>query len=489
MRELWPHQQAAIDAAYRAVGEGCRRLMIQIPTGGGKTTVASTLTLRALAKGRKVIFTVPAVQLVDQAAQEFFRAGIRDIGVMQADHPMTDMSKPVQIASIQTLQRRFIPPADLVLVDEAHRQFEWLTNWMGQEDWAHVTFIGLSATPWSRGLGRLYDRLIIAATTKGLIAEKLLSPFEVYAPSKPDLSGVETTAGDYNQKQLSGVMGKRTLVADVVETWIKLGEGRPTICFAVDRIHAKTLQQQFETKSIGCGYLDQESTRKEREDVRVALANGAISVVCNVGVLTTGVDWDVRCIILARPTKSEILFCQMVGRGLRIAPGKQNCRILDHSTTTLNLGFVTDIHHTGFKESTLSSRQDVEKKTALPKECPRCHHVRAPQILECPACGYLPELTSSVQTEAGELVSLADARRSNRQDDWPEKVIFIRQLRAYALERNLKDAWVSWRYKAKYGVWPNDPRVRYADPAAGVSREVRSWITSQNIRHAKGRHV
>jgi DNA repair protein RadD len=90
-----------------------------------------------------------------------------------------------------------------VIVDEAHRMSKFVTDWMGNDDWAGVPFIGLSATPWAKGLGRLYDKLIIAATTQQLIADKHLSPFRVFAPSHPDLTGVRTRAGDYHEGDLS----------------------------------------------------------------------------------------------------------------------------------------------------------------------------------------------------------------------------------------------------------------------------------------------
>jgi DNA repair protein RadD len=180
--------------------------------------------------------------------------------------------------------------------------------------------IGLSATPWTRGLGQHFDKLVIGATTQQLIDEGYLSPFKVFAPSSPDLSDVRTVAGDYHGGELGEAMNKNKLVADIVDTWKRLGEGRPTLCFAVDRAHAKNLQQQFDEAGIRCGYVDAYTSLEEREEVRQRFHSRELEVVCNVGVLTTGIDWDVRAIILARPTQSEMLFTQMIGRGLRTAP-------------------------------------------------------------------------------------------------------------------------------------------------------------------------
>lgn len=489
MRPLRPHQSQAIDSLRRALAAGSKRPMLQAPTGAGKTVLAAAIIDLARAKRNRVIFTVPAISLIDQTVREFYAEGIRDVGVIQANHPMTDPSKPVQIASLDTLRRRWIPESQLVIVDEAHRKSTFLEDWMSRDEWLSVPFIGLSATPWTKGLGRLYDRLIVAARTGELIEQGFLSPFRVFAPTHPDLSKVRTVAGDYHEGDLSGVMSEKTLTADIVRTWLEKGEGRPTLCFAVDRTHARTLQAQFEASGVSCGYVDANTPLDEREDVRKKFARGDYQVVCNVGVLTTGVDWDVRCIILARPTKSEMLYVQIIGRGLRTADGKPDCLVLDHSDTTLRLGFVTDIHHDRLSDGTMTEgdRRAGDIEPAKPKECPKCHYVREPRVPTCPACGHVPEKVSQVETREGELVDLTAARKANRSEDWSEKVAFIAQLKAYQIETGKAEGWVAHKYRARYSCWPNDPRVKYARPAPAVSPEIRSWIKSQAIRYAKGR--
>ncbi|MEH3117040.1 MAG: DEAD/DEAH box helicase family protein [Methylorubrum populi] len=324
-RELRPHQARIIEQLRRSLSTGHRRPMVQAPTGAGKTVVAGAIVKGALAKGKRVLFVVPAIALIDQTVRSFFAEGIEDIGVIQGNHPMTDGTKPVQVASIQTLQRREIPPFDIVVIDEAHRWFEMLGLWMAAPDWATVPFVGLSATPWTKGLGKHYDDLIRVTTTAELIAAGYLSPFRVYAPSHPDLSGVRTVAGDYHEGDLGEAMNKPELVADVVTTWRQRGENRPTFVFAVDRPHAKRLQAEFERAGVACGYIDAYTKPDEREALFRRFTAGELRVISSVGCLTTGVDLDVRCIVLARPTKSEMLFVQIIGRGLRTAPGKTDC--------------------------------------------------------------------------------------------------------------------------------------------------------------------
>ncbi len=134
-RQLRPHQVAILDRLRDSLRSGRRRPMVQAPTGAGKTVVAGAIVRGSLAKSRRILFVVPALSLIDQTVRSFFAEGIHDVGVIQGSHPMTDASKPVQVASIQTLQRRAIPPFDIVVVDEAHRWFEMLGVWMADPAW------------------------------------------------------------------------------------------------------------------------------------------------------------------------------------------------------------------------------------------------------------------------------------------------------------------------------------------------------------------
>ena len=480
-RELRPHQAAAITMLRQSLGAGKRRPMLQAPTGFGKTLLAAAIVEGALAKRKRVIFVVPAISLIDQTVQAFYAEGIHDIGVMQGNHVMTDWTKPVQVASIQTLRRRRTPDADLVIVDEAHRRDTHLTRWLHSPEWSHVPFIGLSATPWAKGLGKDYDDLIIAATTADLIEAGYLSRFRVFAPTNPDLSKVRTVAGDFHEGDLADVMGDAKLVADVVTTWLQRGENRPTLLFAVDRAHAQALERQFQEANVSTGYIDGNTPPEEREAVRKRFHSGAVKVVCSVGCLTTGVDWDVRCIVLARPTKSEMLFVQIIGRGLRTAPGKADCLVLDHSDTHLRLGFVTDIRHDRLDDGKPREASTTERKEALPKECPKCAYLRPPRVRTCPSCGFVAEAVSEVAPAKGHLAELTPKAA---QADIRVKQRWYSELLAIAADRGYKPGWAANQYRKKFGVWPA-PRL-FAEEAT-PSPEVIGWVRSQQIAFAKAR--
>jgi superfamily II DNA or RNA helicase len=478
---LWPHQSTAIDLIWRSMAEGRRRPILMMATGAGKTKTAVAIILRALAKGKRVVFVVPALELIDQTIAAFRKEGIQEIGVIQADHPETDPTRPVQIASAQTLARRMLPDTDLVIVDEAHRVQRRIFEWM--KLCPKLPFIGLSATPWTKGLGKHYDDLIIGATTRQLIREGYLSPFRVFAPSHPDLTGVHTVAGDYAEDELAEAMDKPHLTADVVSTWLKLGESRPTLCFAVNRAHAHSLERDFRHAGVACGYIDGNTDRAERDEIRRAFELGDIRVVVNVGVLTTGVDWDVRCLILARPTKSEMLYVQIIGRGLRSAEGKADCLILDHSDTTMNLGFVTDIHHEKLSDGSerkASASRRPERPAPKPKECPSCSYLKPAGVHKCPSCGFAPHRVQDVQTVQGELAHLGGKQIKASMDDkrrWYAMLLWHEDFKKY------KMGWAARQYRDKFGVWPNGLNVQPIEPDA----QVRSWIKYSLIKWVKGK--
>ena len=491
-RPLYEHQQKALEMLRESLSKGKKRPILQASTGFGKTRLAGEIISNATSKGKRVTFVVPRKSLVDQTVQSFYRDGIIDIGVIQADHHMTDWSKPVQVASIQTVHHRGYPKSDIVIVDEAHMLYKGQIQWIQDHDFRDVPFIGLTATPWTKGLGKYYDDLLIASTTQDLINKGFLSKFRVFTSEmKVNLNGVKVTGGDYNEKQLDEAMNKSSLVADVVETWLKKGDGRQTLCFAVTCQHAQALQAQFEQAGIPCGYIDAHTKDDDRTEIFNKFKSGRHKVLCNVGVLTTGVDLDVRCIILATSTKSEILFTQIIGRGLRTADGKDDCIIIDHGNTHKELGFVTDIYKETLDDGKPNrAEKSKKKKVKEPRECPDCHALIPVGIFACPECGYTPKAKDLVAVVDGELKEF----KGSPQSDIPRNMIkiggkllhkgnFFGQLKQHALTRGYKPGWAALKFKEFTGEFPNYAIEGY-DPEE-ITPQVASWITSRAIAWAK----
>ena len=483
--QLRDYQADAIQKLFASIKGGNLRPVLQSPTGSGKTVIGAELIRLARSKGRRVLFCVPALSLIDQTVERFEKQGITEVGVIQSMHPMTDPRQPIQICSVQTLARRGIPDADLAIIDEAHVMFKLYEDWFNQPEWVNKPIIGLSATPWAKGMGKIWNDLVIGTTTQNLIDFGHLSPFRVFACAHPDLSGVKTLAGDYELKSLGTAMDKPKLVADIVSTWLEKGQNRPTLCFAVNRLHAKAIQARFEQAGVRTGYVDAYTDLLERQSLANKFQNGDITVIVNVGVLTTGVDWDVRCIILARPTKSEILYTQIIGRGLRTAKGKDYCLILDHSDTTLSLGFVTDIHHERLDDGrrNIASKAPVKK----PKECPNCKVLLPPKSLTCDACGHEIKLKSNIYSLPGELQELDENRRFKPKFVVPEadQELFYRELLTHASVKGWKEGWAYWAFQDKFKTKPSSHWSR--KPVDVISPSTMSWITSRNIAQAKSR--
>lgn len=490
LRPLRPHQERALEALRNSLRVGHKRPLIQAPTGFGKTLTAAHVISRALDKGNRVIFTVPALSLVEQTVAAFEAEGIGCVGVMQGDHVRTDPTQPVQVCSVQTLARRQKPEAALVIIDEAHRMFASVNKWMKDPHWADTPFVGLSATPWSRGLGKYYDDLIVAARTGELIEAGFLSKFIVFAPSEPDLSDVRTVAGEYHQGELSEACNKAKLVGDIIETWQQGGQDRPTLCYGVDRAHAEHIQQRFIEAGVAAEYIDCFTDAAERERIFRRFRAGTTRIICNVGTLTTGVDLDVRCIIDAKPTKSEILFVQTIGRGLRTAPGKDKLIVLDHAGNHLRLGMVVDIHHERLDdgEPRKAGARDREKSAPLPRLCDCCKAVMPRDAKVCEQCGATREAKSAVAMVDGELVELGSQKRANWSPTIEDKALFYGELRSLANERGYSEGWASHKFREKFGAWPNDPRIRFAPPAA-PSLKTKQWVRSRAIAFAKGRRA
>jgi len=471
-----------------ALREGHRRVVLQAPTGSGKTILAAGAIDSALSKGKRVVFTVPALELIDQTVTRLFEQGITDVGVIQGKHPMEDWSKPVQVASVQTLMNRERPETDLWMIDECHVFFKYYETLFAE---ATQPIIGLSATPWTKGLGKWYSKLVVAATMRELqttINPATDAPYlvteSVLAPTHIDLGDVKTVAGDYHQGQLADKMNRPDLIGDIVRTWQKEGQGRSTIMFGVDRAHAKSTQKAFENAGIPCGYIDGFSDRTARRAVRDSFERGGIKVVCSIGCLTTGVDWDVRCIILARPTKSEMLFVQMIGRGLRPAEAKEDCLILDHTDTYQRLGFAADIHHGKLHDGKTRGPVEAERKIKLPVECKGrfegepCGRIKQPGEHMCNRCGFAPERVNGITFADGELGAMEHGARADRA----AQADFYAQLKWIAKAKDYKPGWTEHKFKAKFKEFPPKSWRSVIKPMP-PGREVNGWVQHMAIRY------
>lgn len=460
-KTLRPHQTEAIHLIRQSLAKGNQSVVCSMPTGAGKTLTAAKIIEMALAKGSSVIFTAPAVSLIDQTVAAFKAEGIEGIGVMQANHPLTNSLAQVQVASVQTLARREIPSASLVIVDECHIRAKVVDDLIAARP--DVRFVGLSATPWRKGMGLVWQDLVVPVTIKDLIEGGLLSKFSAYAPSIPDLSGVKVRAGEYVESQLADLMGEAKLVGHVVENWLAKGDNRPTLCFGVNRNHAQEMAASFERAGVATAYVDAFTDTVQRGRINRKFRDGEIRVICSVRTMTTGVDLPVSCIIDAAPTKSEMLHIQKIGRGLRINPGTEDLVIFDHAGNLLRLGMPDEISYDAL-DATKPGEPQERKPAAekLPTECANCASLHSGKI--CPFCGHERKPFSGVESADGDLVQVkGKVKRATPED----KQRFYSMALWLADQRGYKPGWAANLYRKKLGVWPRglDDRRTPADGA------------------------
>lgn len=475
-KTLRPHQAKAIELLRQSIGSGNKRVVVQAPTGYGKTLTAAKIIQASRLKGNRVIFTAPAVSLIDQTVEAFESEGLQGIGVMQANHPRTNPHMPIQVASVQTLARREIPDAALVMVDECHIRSKAIDDLMAER--ADVTFVGLSATPWRKGMGLAWDDMVTPITIGELIDQGYLSKFEVLAPDVPDLTGVKKRGGDYVEAALAELMGDAKLVGSVVETWLRHGEDRPTLAFAVNRAHAAALQREFEGHGIASAYVDGFTDRVEREYIGQQFKRGDVRVICSVRTMTTGVDLPVSCIVDAAPTASEMLHVQKIGRGLRVNEGTEDCLILDHAGNTLRLGKVTDIRHDELDKSKPGEPSTSAKSEKVQAACSACSTVFSGLV--CPTCGKeKKQPPNTILIATGELVRIDEdapkpATKFEKQRFWSMALWLSR-------ERGKGKKLAYGLYKGKFGVWPRG----LSDVPTEPDQAFMSYEKSRRIAYAK----
>ena len=345
------------------------------------------------------------------------------------------------------------------------------------QSWPLVPFIGFSATPWAKGMGKTWQDLRVAATTQALIDGGLLSRFRAYAPDEPDLSTVRTVAGDYKESGLERIMSQHTLVGSVVDTWLEKGEDRPTLCFAVNRAHARCLMERFLANGVAAAYCDAKTDTIERELIRQRFEAGEVRIVCSVRTLTTGVDWPVSCIIDAAPTKSEILHVQKIGRGLRIKPGTEDLLILDHAGNSTRLGLVSQIHHDRLDDGLKRKPAPPARKDRLPSPCPSCGMLHLGAL--CPDCGHVRQVRSSIVEAPGDLVEItgpqADKPSQEQLQLWFSGLLWLAQ------DAGRKPGWASHVFHDRFGDWPNGLDLTPDPPTT----EIRNYAKSRLIKHAK----
>ncbi len=335
---LRAYQVRAIQLLEELLAGDKRHLLLVAPTGSGKTTIAAQLVYAAWTAGKRCLFLAHRRELVNQAYKRLLDFGIpeQQLGVLMASDDRHRSEAPIQIGSVATVHRRIKPFADLVIEDECHRMLA-RTHRELAEHYADAVRVGLTATPCradSQSLGDVYEALISAATPRELMEVGYLVEPEIHAPTMswlPELGKVPLRGTDYDERALAKLVDTDRLVGDVVEQWLTHAYDLRTLVFATSIDHSRRLAHRFRRAGAAAEHLDGTMRIIDRDAVLVRLAQGLTQVICSVAILCEGFDQaSVKCIVLARPTKSLGLYLQQVGRALRPWRGTRAV-ILDHA--------------------------------------------------------------------------------------------------------------------------------------------------------------
>lgn len=388
---LRPYQIKAKNEVYQAFRSGTQSVMLQVPTGGGKSVILSAVARDAAERGKRVLFLVHRKELVEQLAMHLHRQGIQPQIIMAGYAYRPFM--PFQVASIQTLIRRTLTYApDLIITDEAHHATADSYQTIYRQ-YPNARRLGVTATPIrsnGKGFESIYDVLVSGPQISELIQDGFLVPTQIFAsPLKFDVSKIRVTGGDYNERDLYAMMHKNMLIANLVSSWRKHADGKRTVVFAINVQHSKDIAQEYVQAGISAAHIDGDTPREVRERILQRFATGQIQVLVNCNIITEGFDVPaIECVQLVRPTQSLALYLQMVGRGLRLSKGKDKAIILDHADCVFKHGFpeqdrVWTLKGVERKQTEIKIRDRKTGHVYDPRELPE--HVEDIELIEIQA--------------------------------------------------------------------------------------------------------
>lgn len=486
MLDLRDYQQQSLEALRQGFAEGKRAQILYAPTGAGKTEMAIALLEATKKRGNRAAMLLDRIILCDQTSQRLERYKI-DHGVMQAGHWRYRPSENIQVCSAQTLEKRgSFPGLKLLIVDECHAMRKQTVEFIKRHE--DVMVIGLTATPFTKGIGKVYDHVVSTVTTKDLVDQKVLAPLRVFVAKEIDMEGAKKVAGEWSQDEAQ-TRGMK-ITGDVVAEWIQktheiFGKPVKTIVFAAGVEHAADLASKFQQAGynfISISYRDDDQFKRDVIE-EFAKPDTDINGLIATDILTKGFDVpDVQIGISARPfSKSLSSHIQQMGRIMRGYPGKEFAVWLDHSGNYLRFredwdsifdGGVTELDDS--KEKARKEKTQKEKEAA---KCPKCGALWPGNSDTCLHCGHVRQRRSQVAAVPGQMEELFSSGGISREDFW-----------AMCKYKVFNGGWSNGRaahtYRDKFGVWPRNLDERRTKPP---SAEFEKFVKHRLIAFLKGK--
>lgn len=361
---LRDYQQSLIRLVYQEWNKGLLKILMQLPTGGGKTIILAAIARNFFQRQEPILVIAHTEELIFQLRDALESACGVLVGVIKAG-VKGNPERLIQVASVQTLRNRALPPAALVIIDESHHGVSpTYRQIIGA--YPDVYVLGVTATPCrtdGSGFDDLFDALISITNPRELIEQGHLCDYKLIAsPQAISTKGIKTTGGDFNNRDLANSVDVVELAGNLIGAYKLHAIGKKCVVFAINCNHSKAIANRYRLSGINAEHLDGDTPDDKRKKIIERFRTGETLVLTNVNIVTEGFNLpNIESVQIARPTKSLSLWLQMVGRGLRTAEGKDFALILDHTDNFARLG-MPDAPHIWTLEGVTVAKERLKRK-------------------------------------------------------------------------------------------------------------------------------
>ncbi len=474
---LREYQLEMVERVRAAMRRGRRRIILQMPTGAGKSVTIAYMIARAAEKNLSSWLLCHRKELLDQLSSTLWNAWVTHGTIMAGRVRSAD---PVQVASVQTLVRRVseLRAPDLLAIDECHHakaaSYEKIIAAC-----PNSRIIGLTATPVrtdGQGLGDIFEEIVEGPTVAELTDMGFLAPYEIIGPPQAiDVSGVHTRGGDYATDELEVVVDQNAIIGDAVQHYLKYVAPRTCLVFCVSRKHARHVAEMYRAAGIDARYVGGDTEKAERDATIRGFRKGTPPVIVSVDLFGEGLDAPgLQAVQLLRPTQSLGLHLQQIGRALRPESGKDRAIVLDHVGNTWRHGLPDDEREWSLEGRKKRKRDDEPILDIV--RCEKCLRIYRPAAT-CPHCGWKRDVQGRMplQTKDGELerIDPEEHRRRRAAKKQEGKARTLEDWVRLAIERGFKPGWAGIRYALRGG---HKADSREAKKAVHEARELAEKI-------------
>lgn len=400
--KLREYQTKGINGIREKFTKGHKRILFQLSTGGGKSLIFTHLAVESIKKGNSVLIVCDRWELMGQAKRHLKAHGINPIMI---DPSWRGQTGSCYIASVQTLNRRVMPEAKIVMIDEAHKNAfkRILENHMYDSSY----IVGFTATPISTpkfDLSKIYHDMVQVIEIDELISMGFLVNAKYFAAWE-NFGKIKMRGDDYDEAELLSKFDKRSMYDGMIDAYNEHTPNTKAICFCINVEHTLKTCQEFNDKGIKAVFVVSDPSLCSKEDRKRAFdefENGDAMILVNQGIATTGYDCPkIQTVVLNRKTKSLALYLQMLGRGSRPYPNKEFFNVIDMGSNIIENGWYDDIRDWDLKPKRKAS---TKKGLAPIKECGNtaCGCLIPAVAKVCKFCGYIfPDNEERLVTSEG----------------------------------------------------------------------------------------